>query len=230
MKSSWIIPYFLHIINRQNEIKMKRLVHFYFIFISYNLSMSNRQINIQITLTLLLLALTLIYFQFSNADIFMQDFLFDANSKTWLIDKHDKIYSFIFYSGAKKLLITFGIFVLLALTLLRKSKWVKLHKKGLLILLLCLIITPLVVGTLKATTNIPCPKNIEYYGGIYPDVKVFDKYPFTFNQSRKAKCFPAGHASGGFALLGLVFVFKKKEKLHTCFYNCSKCRLEYGRL
>ncbi|KAB7885411.1 phosphatase PAP2 family protein, partial [Poseidonibacter ostreae] len=44
----------------------------------------------------------------------------------------------------------------------------------------------------------------------YPDVKLFDSYPTEFVQNKKIKCWPAGHASGGFALLSLFFLFKKR--------------------
>ena len=37
---------------------------------------------------------------------------------------------------------------------------------------------------------------------------MLDKYPEDFIQKSKAKCWPAGHASGGFALMALFFFFK----------------------
>jgi membrane-associated PAP2 superfamily phosphatase len=45
------------------------------------------------------------------------------------------------------------------------------YKKGLIIVCLSLVLVPLTVGALKAVTNIPCPKNITYYGGHYPCLK-----------------------------------------------------------
>lgn len=80
--------------------------------------------------------------------------------------------------------------------------------KQLIISTFLLIFVPTIVGSLKAITNTPCPCNIEHFGGEYPDIKVFDKYPEDFIQKSKAKCWPAGHASGGFALMALFFFFK----------------------
>lgn len=57
-------------------------------------------------------------------------------------------------------------------------------------------------------TNTPCPCNIEHFNGPYPNIKVFEAYPKEFVQQSKAKCWPAGHASGGFALMALFFLFK----------------------
>ena len=80
-----------------------------------------------------------------------------------------------------------------------------------MIVLLSAIFIPSIIGTLKAITNTPCPCNIINFGGTYPDIKVFDKYPEDFIQKSKAKCWPAGHASGGFALMSLFFLFKKPK-------------------
>ncbi|MDT8339444.1 MAG: phosphatase PAP2 family protein, partial [Sulfurimonas sp.] len=88
------------------------------------------------------------------------------------------------------------------------------YKKGLIIILLSSIIVPLSVGSLKAVTNMPCPKNIQHFNGKYPDVNVFECYPQEFMQNNpncSIKCWPAGHASGGFALLSLFFLFKTKR-------------------
>ena len=78
-------------------------------------------------------------------------------------------------------------------------------------MLLSLIIIPLCIGSLKAVTNTPCPKNIEFFGGNYPNIQLFDSYPQDFIQESNIKCWPAGHASGGFALMSLFFLFKKRK-------------------
>jgi membrane-associated PAP2 superfamily phosphatase len=93
----------------------------------------------------------------------------------------------------------------------RKKELIKKYKNGLIILLLSSIFVPFVVGSLKYYTNTPCPKNLEYYGGIYPDVKVLESYPKEFTQKERIKCWPAGHASGGFALMALFFLFKTRK-------------------
>jgi membrane-associated PAP2 superfamily phosphatase len=70
---------------------------------------------------------------------------------------------------------------------------------------------PLIVGSLKAVTNMPCPKNIESFGGAYPHTCVWEKYNTKECHLEKQKCWPAGHASGGFALLSLVFLFHSRK-------------------
>ena len=164
--------------------------------------------NNQLLITTILLVVVVALFQFTQLDIIFQENFYNYETKSWLIDKNEPILKFFLYDGLKKLLILFAVLVLFSLIFLRKKKIVQEYKKGLIIVLLSAIFVPLVVGSLKATTNIPCPCNIVNFGGNYPDVKVFDSYPKDFIQKKKIKCWPAGHASGGFALMALFFLFK----------------------
>jgi membrane-associated PAP2 superfamily phosphatase len=144
-------------------------------------------------------------------DVSLQDYFYHFQTQQWLIDKDNQILRLIFYDGIKKVFILFVLSVLIALLFFRHTKTVQEYKQGLLIVLLSCLIVPLVVSGLKATTNIPCPKNISHYHGNYPYVTIFSSYPKDFQQQGKIKCFPAGHASGGFALLSLFFLFKRKR-------------------
>jgi len=162
-------------------------------------------------ISIVLLITTIIIFQITNFDIVVQDHFFDFKTQQWIIDRHDRVLDFIFYSGIKKLLILVAVTILIALIFFRKKAIVNTYKKGLLIVLLSAIFIPSVVGGLKNVTNTPCPKNINHYGGSYPDLKVFDSYPSDFKQECSIRCWPAGHASGGFALLSLFFLFKQSS-------------------
>lgn len=162
----------------------------------------------QIFITLFLLIAVITLFQVSELDIFVQNFFYNFETKTWLIDKNEPILKFLFYDGLKVALILFAISILFSLIFLRKKSFVQEYKKGLIIVLLSAILVPLSIGSLKAITNTPCPCNIIHFNGTYPNLKVFDSYPKDFIQTSKAKCWPAGHASGGFALMALFFLFK----------------------
>lgn len=165
-------------------------------------------LNKQLLLTVALLAISMVLFQLTDLDQTVQDLFFDFQTQQWLIDRNDHLLDLIFYSGIKKVLILFAVTVLIALVFFRKKTIVQTYQKGLLIVLLSAIFVPAVVGGLKAVSNTPCPKDIRHYGGNYPDIKVFDTYPEGFKQECKIRCWPAGHASGGFALLSLFFLFK----------------------
>ncbi len=170
-----------------------------------------KNINIQISITLILLIATIAFFQWSDVDIFVQNRFYDFEMHRWLIDKKEPILRFFLYSGAKILLIVFGLSILSMLIFFRKKSFVREYKKGLLIVLLSMMIVPATVGALKSTTHTPCPHDIMYYNGTFPNVKVFDTYPESFLQKSKARCWPAGHASGGFDLMALYFLFKKPK-------------------
>lgn len=170
--------------------------------------MKQENLNKQLIISTFLLIFVIGFFQFTNIDIMIQNYFYNSETKSWLIDKDEPILKLFLYDGLKQGLIIFGVFILILLIFFRKNEFVKEYKKGLIILLLCSIFVPTIVGSLKAITNTPCPCNIEHFGGAYPDIKVFDKYPEDFIQKSKAKCWPAGHASGGFALMALFFFFK----------------------
>ena len=173
--------------------------------------MTSSSLNRSLFISIVLLITTIIIFQITNFDIVVQDHFFDFKTQQWIIDRHDRVLDFIFYSGIKKLLILVAVTILIALIFFRKKAIVNTYKKGLLIVLLSAIFIPSVVGGLKNVTNTPCPKNINHYGGSYPDLKVFDSYPSDFKQECSIRCWPAGHASGGFALLSLFFLFKQSS-------------------
>ncbi|MDD2888572.1 MAG: phosphatase PAP2 family protein [Aliarcobacter sp.] len=162
----------------------------------------------QIVITAILLIAVIALFQFTQLDIFVQNFFYNFESKVWLIDKNEPILKFFLYDGMKIFLILIAVTILFSLVFLRKNKLIQEYKKGLIIVLLSAIFVPLMIGSLKAISNTPCPCNIVNFDGIYPDIKVFDSYPKDFVQPSKAKCWPAGHASGGFALMALFFLFK----------------------
>jgi len=164
--------------------------------------------NKQIVITAFILIAVIALFQFTQLDIFVQNLFYNFEAKKWIIDKDEPLLKFFFYDGIKNLLIVFAFAIFLSLVFLRKNELVQEYKKGLIIVLLAAIFVPSIIGSLKAITNTPCPCNIVHFNGIYPDVKVFDSYPKDFVQPSKAKCWPAGHSSGGFALMALFFLFK----------------------
>lgn len=163
-------------------------------------------------LILFILIVCFLVFEFSSIDIYIQDTFYNFESKRWILDKNEAIPKLIFYDGIKGVFIAFVISIIITLIFFRHKPTVIQYKKGLIIVLLSCITVPLFIGFLKAVTNVPCPKNIERYGGDFPYVTVLTKYPATFQQTSPIKCYPAGHASGGFALMSLFFLFFSRTK------------------
>jgi len=169
-------------------------------------------LNKQIILTFLVLICIIVFFGITDVDLYVEDFFYNFSEKKWILNKNIQPYKFIFYDGIKKILIIFALSILFVLIFFWKQSWLKEYKKNILVVVLSAIIVPLVVGGLKRETNMPCPKDEMHYGGVYPRTAVWEKYPQEFTLTHKrSKCWPAGHASGGFALMSLFFLFRKKR-------------------
>ena len=168
-------------------------------------------INTQIVITFILLIGSILFFALTSIDEQIQENFFNFNTNSWQLNRHTDPYHFIFYTLSKKLLIIFGVGLLFSLLFLKNTPFVQTYKKGILIVVLSAIFIPLVVGGLKKSTNMPCPRDEIHYGGSYPKTAVWERYSKSFQNKKKMLCWPAGHASGGFALLSLFFLFRKQQ-------------------
>jgi membrane-associated PAP2 superfamily phosphatase len=164
-----------------------------------------------ILLTALLLLGAILFFGLSGADIAIQSLFYNPQTHQWLVDSNNEVLKFVFYDGIKRLLIIIGVVVLVGLIIGWKRPSLQPYRRGLIILLASSIVVPLIVGSLKAVTNMPCPKNVEIFGGTYPHTCVWESYGKRECPKEKQKCWPAGHASGGFALMALVFLFQRRR-------------------
>lgn len=176
-------------------------------------------INKQILLTCMALLCAVALFEYTNIDIWVEDFFYSFQSKQWVIDKHDQIAKHIFYDDIKVMLVVSVLLLLAGLLFFRKHPLIQINQQGLLIVCISAILVPLVVAILKATTNIPCPNDLRHYGGLYPYVTLLREYPPSFHQVEKIMCYPAGHASGGFAFLSLLFLFKTRTSKRITLFS-----------
>ena len=71
-----------------------------------------KNLNNHILITAVLLIAVIALFQFSNLDIFVQNFFYNFETKNWIIDKDEPILKFFFYDGIKNLLILFAVAIL----------------------------------------------------------------------------------------------------------------------
>ncbi len=131
-----------------------------------------------------------------------------------------------------------GVAILLFLAaLLPRISWSRLgllrvpHRTDLWLVILAISLTAVLVGLIKNATHVYCPYEVDRYGGKAPYVHLFEAYPEKYpahwrfiiggkkwnqdcsqwtgvERAECGRCFPCGHASGGFALMGLFFVFR----------------------
>ncbi|WP_300667984.1 phosphatase PAP2 family protein [Desulfoluna sp.] len=164
---------------------------------------------------LVLVALTAL-FELTDLDLSVQDHLFHFETGRWLVDRNAPVLKFLFYTGIKGALIAFGVSLLWQygrslVTRNRDGAGEQLARQRYLMVILSLMFIPGTIAGLKAVTHMYCPSQIERYGGDKPYIKLFDAYPETCARCNSGRCYPAGHASGGFSLLVLAHVFRKRS-------------------
>ena len=169
-----------------------------------------------------LLGLTIIatlLFEHSELDIGISE-LFYTNGH-WLLDKGTQPYAFIFYDLPKALLILFAVY-LLAVLIIKQRRPVpeRIFRRAALnhsqldkfllplsvreigYLLIILAVVPATIATLKGVTHVSCPNDLVIFNGDLPYLNIWQNIIAV----TPAKCFPAAHASAGFALYGLAFL------------------------
>lgn len=160
-----------------------------------------------ILLSVLTLIITTLWFEVTNLDLLVQHWFYNASTQQWLVDKSNPVLRFVFYDGIKGLLLALTAALLIA-ALLGKRPALATYQRGLWLTLLSIALILATASGLKAVTNVACPAQVTDFGGIIPHIKLFDDYPPGQRPAKNQQCFPAGHASGGFALFSLVFLFK----------------------
>lgn len=149
-----------------------------------------------------------IFFETTNFDLIVQDYFYDFQAHAWIVDAKSAIPRMIFYDGPKIAIIITAV-VMLLLSLLRSKYRFRLLKTvirrcDLIVLLATMAVAPSLIAVCKAKSNVFCPYQITRYGGDHPYVRVLEAYPKECASIKKGKGFPAGHASGGFALMSLA--------------------------
>ena len=168
---------------------------------------------------LLLLAVIAVFEIFPfKLDLKLQDLCYDFDRGGWLLDRNDKLPRAIFYYGMKYLVVLIGVLALIATcSPLRWLEKIGLPKgrerRSAAAVLFCIATVPALVGSLKHTTGIYYPSQVDRYGGEVPYVGLFEKIPpEVLTKRRRGRGWPAGHASGGFALMSLVYLVDREKR------------------
>ena len=162
----------------------------------------------QLFVTGLFLLLSFAWFELTPTDLWLQALLYDASRQAWVWSNKEPVTRFLLYDGAKGLLVLFALGLMISLAFCRRWPRLTSHCRGIRIVVLSLILVPLIVAGLKTATNVACPRSLVLFGGELPYIKVLEKYPAGARPKSIQRCFPASHASGGFALMSLMFLFR----------------------
>lgn len=156
-----------------------------------------------------LLAAVLVIFQVTDFDIRIQDLLYNFQEQRWLVDRYNPATTFWFHRFPKYVIgaVVVGQLLKAGASIGRSPAWLRpVAPVRVLVLLLCLGLTTGLVALGKETTGSFCPWEVERYGGDQPYIKTWSKPDPAHPPTRCGKCWPAGHASGGYALFALATV------------------------
>lgn len=143
------------------------------------------------------------------------DLAFNPTTASWLVNHQPGFLRTALYDGPKAILVLFGLLLLAGILFPGLPGLRTLPGYALRFLFLCMVLVPATTGAIKSASGISCPYAISRYGGDMPDRNsVFSVAGFTDAQ-RTDGCWPSGHVSGAFALLGLVLLPVPRRRLLT---------------
>jgi membrane-associated PAP2 superfamily phosphatase len=165
----------------------------------------SRIVRRQSLIALVLAAALLLAFETTSLDTAFSALFYDPASRgfPW---RYDWFLEVVMHRWAKNLLWAFGLLCLAGWLLSFAVGALRPPRRRLLYLTLALGLGPAAVAGLKVATDKHCPWDLEIYGGSLPHVRLLEPRPEGLPPGR---CFPGGHAAGGFALMSLWFVWHR---------------------
>jgi membrane-associated PAP2 superfamily phosphatase len=138
-----------------------------------------------------------------DGDRRIADWIFALEGHRWALQ--DIVFTTeIIHVGGKRLsALAWLVVVAFAIAAWRRDDWAHL-RRPLVCLALSVAVSTLLVSYLKHATHMDCPWDLSAYGGSRPYFGLFDARPASLHSSG---CFPAGHASAGYAWAALYFFF-----------------------
>lgn len=137
-------------------------------------------------------------------DIRLEAIFFDRASEQWLVPPEAKDLPYwLIYRGPKLALsVAGGVAGIWLMAQAARRRWRPRYTQYALALSVVALV-PLISGLLKAVTGVSCPAQETVFAGpfLHTDMvtRLLDDIPY----NEHLRCWPAGHASAGFALLGL---------------------------
>ncbi len=144
---------------------------------------------------------TALIIEWFRLDIKLADTIYAFDKQQWNL-KNSFIFKTLLHDQLKIVLICgLLLFCLIVLIRYKRNKSIKADS----FLISSIIISSSTVTLIKRLTHVSCPWHIAHYGGNLP-------YESTFKQilaeNLTTHCFPAGHASGGYALIALYYYMR----------------------
>ncbi len=158
-------------------------------------------------LPLLFAAFMLWLYPATNLDAILIAPYFDSVSRTFPLSNH-WFFEGILHKGLKNCMIVVAVGTLLAWLAGFKMERFKPQRQQYLWAFVGMVLATSAVSVLKHHSIHGCPSSLIEYGGALPYLELFANLP---TGVKMGKCFPGGHASGGFALMAFYFAFRDTQ-------------------
>jgi len=146
-------------------------------------------------------ALLLLALERTGIDSAVSGWFFDAAARTFPL-RHNAMLEVLGHQWARALVIVTACSVAVVFLLSFVLPLLRPYRRLLLFLTLALMLAPLAVWRLKASSMQYCPWRLQEFGGFAPHLSLFEAAPPGLPPGH---CFPSGHASAGFALVAFYF-------------------------
>ncbi|MBA3582265.1 MAG: phosphatase PAP2 family protein [Gammaproteobacteria bacterium] len=155
-------------------------------------------------------SLLIIYFEI---DFALADALFQWQDQEWNL-RGAHWFKTIFHDGGRYLSLSIGLLVLLLWIAGAVVAVLKPYRRGFIYLLIAGLLSSAYIGLLKKFNPAYCPWDLLRYGGQHEYIS-----PFAWSQwgGVMGHCFPAAHASAGYAWIGIYFfclVYASRYRWH----------------
>lgn len=161
---------------------------------------SPRSLAWHVVLPALILLGLLVLCERLDLDLKVASLFFDPLSGTWPW-RNAWLTETLLHRGGRTGVAVIGLTALAAALTPWKGESRRSWRRNGIYVFLSIVLATSLVGALKSQSGRPCPWDIQAFGGTLAHHGLYAAL-----KSPGAKCFPAGHASAGFALLSLYFV------------------------
>lgn len=139
-----------------------------------------------------------------GVDFAVADGLFRLEGGAWTL-KHHPVTEAMLHSGGRVLSETLGAIAIVSLIVSLSWRGLHVWRRPQAYLVVTVTASTLGIAALKHLISMECPWDLARYGGDMPFIGLFEPRPEGLPDTA---CFPAGHASAGYAWLALYFFFK----------------------
>ncbi|MDO6784427.1 phosphatase PAP2 family protein [Neptunomonas phycophila] len=167
--------------------------------------MPNHFMRNHLTIPLIIFAVLATCFEWQQWDLTIAKTLYGWEGGQWAL-KDNWWFKEVFHTDARNLMSVFTLLVLITWLFSFMLKPLRVWRRPLTYLVISILVSVIVIAVGKQFSNVECPWGLSMFGGSQTYFPIFSEHMFSPSTS---ECFPAGHASAGYAWFGLYFLLTK---------------------